>query len=92
VYLVVVIVDTPNRQFSTDEVRRALFASAAGTDYLRHAYLEAVYGRTMFSLYLLATNESAALRMAEQLCRRTMASVCTVSDWRVESTRIGFSP
>jgi hypothetical protein len=90
VYLVIVSVDTEGPRIPAEQLRQALHVSAADTDRMRHSYLEVREGRTTFSLYLHAPDESSAIRLADQLCRRTMASVSTRWWWAVQSARIGL--
>jgi hypothetical protein len=89
VYLVIVAVDTPGVRLPLDSLRRALYASAAASDSLQHAFLDSNDGATTFSLYVTATDEPTAVRLADQLCRRTMATVCP-GRWRVQSARLGL--
>ena len=89
-YLVIVTVDTAGPRIPVDKLRQALHASAAGTDRMRHAYLEVGESKATLSLYLHATDGPSAIRLADQLCRRTMASLSATSPWAVVSARIGL--
>ena len=89
-YLVIVAVDTAGTRIPVEKLRRALNASAAGTDRMQHAYLEAGEGKATLSLYLHAADESSAIRLADQLCRRTMASVSATPLWTLVSAQIGL--
>ncbi|MFC6086699.1 hypothetical protein [Sphaerisporangium aureirubrum] len=89
-YLVVVTVEHPEGGAPPAErLRRAVRESAAASDRLQHAYLEADGCRISFCLYLQAPTRLEALSLADQLCRRTMASVADTPRWRVRSTYIG---
>jgi hypothetical protein len=90
VYLVIVSIDTAGPAVPIDRLREALHASASGADGMRHAYLEVGDGRATFSLYLQAPDEACAVRRADHLCRRTMASVMAAESWSVQSARIGL--
>ena len=89
-YLVIVTVDTAGPRIPVEKLRQALHASAADADRMQHAYLEVGEGRTTLSLYLHAADQSSAIRLADQLCRRTMASVSATSPWAVVSAQIGL--
>lgn len=82
-YLVVVAVETPGWCADADLLRVALRTSVAATDQLEHLYLETGAGQTWLSLYLTAADRAAAVCLAEQLSRRTMASVSATKQWRV---------
>ncbi len=82
-YLVVVVVDTPDWCADADQLRVALRTSVAAIDQLEHVYLETDDGQARLSLYLKAADRAAAIRLAEQLSRRTMAAVCASKQWRL---------
>ena len=82
-YLVVVAVETPDWCADANQLRVALCTSVAATDQLEHLYLETDAGRALLSLYLRAVDRAAAIRLAEQLSRRTMALVAASKQWRV---------
>ncbi len=86
-YLVVVAVETPDWCADADQLRVALRTSVAATDQLEHVYLETDAGQARLSLYLKAADRAAAVRLAEQLSRRTMASVSASKQWRVSSIK-----
>ncbi|HKT00659.1 MAG TPA: hypothetical protein VJT31_14100 [Rugosimonospora sp.] len=88
-YLVVVTVDTPGWNASVDILHKELSTSASGSDGLQHAYLEAGDERLAISLYLQAPDEQHAATLADQLCRRVLASVSPAGRWSVQSVHIG---
>jgi hypothetical protein len=90
VYLVIVAVRTAGPGIPLEQLRSTLHASAADADRMRHAYLEVGASTATFSLYLQAPDEASAIRLADQLCRRTMASVSASSPWAIASVRIGL--
>ncbi|OWV08696.1 hypothetical protein B5D80_11395 [Micromonospora wenchangensis] len=85
-YLVTTYVGTPGWQPDLDAVHRTLFASAAGSDGLEHAYLEARGDTVAISLYLLAGGSPDAVRRAVQLSRRAMAALPGGRRWSVRGT------
>jgi hypothetical protein len=84
-YLVVVSVETPGWQADIGQLSQSLRGSAAGSDRLQHAYLDVGAGRAMLSLYLQAADQEEAVRLASQLCRRTMAAVPNAATWQLTS-------
>ena len=89
-YLVRVMIETPDRPLSAEELLEALNASAVGSDHLQHAYLETGSHMTILLLYLLTADEPSALGLAERLCRQTMEKVHDCTGWSVKSVRVGF--
>jgi hypothetical protein len=88
-YMVVVKIDTPGWHASKVELTTALNASVTGLDRLQHVYLEAHADRIAFSLYLQTPDKSDAAVMADQLCRRTMATVAGSRHWSVSLLDVG---
>lgn len=89
-YLVRVEVMTPGGIPTTlEKLHEVLRRSAADTDQLQHAYLTVEEESTIFSLYLLALDDHDAVRLAEQLCRRTMAAVAPDGRWEMRSPFVG---
>ncbi|GAA2368583.1 hypothetical protein Cme02nite_73200 [Catellatospora methionotrophica] len=80
-YLVIAIVDTPGHLAELETVRRRLVEGAAGTDRLEHVYLAIRPGGIACSLYLRAEDEGQARQLAEQLVRRTMATLPGLDQW-----------
>ena len=87
-YMVVVTVNTPGWHAAATEVTKALNASTADADRLQHVYLETDFDRVGFSFYLQAANKPHAASLANQLCRRTMASVASSRRWSVNSLAV----
>ncbi|WP_248965871.1 hypothetical protein [Sphaerisporangium perillae] len=88
-HLTVVTVGTPGWLVAADPLRSALQSSVTAADHLEHAYLDVVRHQVVFALFLRVTDQRSALGLAEQLCRRTMATVIPSGEWTVVSVRIG---
>ncbi len=91
-YLVVVAVDTPEWHADAEQLRASLRHAVAATDRLEHVYLETHDGTTLISLFLRAVDRLDAARLAEQLSRRSMASLPVSRSpaqqrWSVQSVR-----
>lgn len=80
------------RAYSADRLRAELMRNAATADRLQHVRIDidADQNFVVFSLYVQAGNMLHARVVAEQLCRRTMASICVDgAPWSVWSTQVG---
>ncbi|GHJ48869.1 hypothetical protein Cs7R123_62110 [Catellatospora sp. TT07R-123] len=80
-HLVIAIVETPGHHADREDVRRRLFEGVAGTDLLEHAYLDTRPGRIACSLYVRAGSRDQARQLADQLVRRTVATLPGVESW-----------
>ncbi|GAA2003042.1 hypothetical protein GCM10009838_81350 [Catenulispora subtropica] len=84
------IIDLPDAaEHSEAALREQLTRSAAGADCLQHANIRVRAGSVVFTLFLIAADRVDAAMHAEQLCRRTMASVAADERWSVRSTSAG---
>jgi hypothetical protein len=92
-YLTRITIETQAaRRYSADRLHEELLRNAADADRLQHVRID-VDGDgacVVFCLYVQARDKFQAGSVAEQLCRRTMASICRdEAGWSVQSTQVG---
>jgi hypothetical protein len=86
------VIETPREQpggHSAELLHEQLARSATGADRLQHANIQVLADCVVFTLFLRADDRIDAAAHAEQLCRRTMASVSASGGWRVRATSAG---
>ena len=92
-YLTRITIETQvARRYSADRLYEELLRNAAAADRLQHVRIDVDTdeARVVFCLYVQARDKFHAGAVAEQLCRRTMASLCRDgADWSVQTTQVG---
>jgi len=92
-YLAKVTIDTHvPRRYPADRLHQELLRNAAAADRLQHVRIDVDLDGTCiaFCLYVQARDKFHAGAVAEQLCRRTMASICRDgAAWAVQSIQVG---
>jgi hypothetical protein len=86
------VIETPRHRpggHSVELLQEQLTRSATEADGLQHANIQILADCVVFTLFLRADDRGDAAAHAEQLCRRTMASVSATGGWRVRATSAG---
>lgn len=92
-YLTRITIETQAaKRYSADRLHEEVLRNAAAADRLQHVHIDVDTDEAcvVFCLYVQARNKFHAGAVAEQLCRRTMASICRDGGgWSVQSTQVG---
>lgn len=80
-YLVRMTVSTAAGAVDRSAVHSSLLEASCQHDRLEHVYVRVRRGAADVVLYLLSTDDTAARRTAEQLCRRAMTTCLAGSAW-----------